>query len=179
VTVDFKDHFPRQPLSILDDLRASAPSTLAQLYDQSFTCERNAWWQRTTSLLSVVDPIVRTLCGEYGFRFNRQSLSDFLSPEQLFKLAFCSNEDMHDLFYREDMVRLRATFATLPRIDTARDIDEVLSDVERFLHPLDYVSMPAQAWLQQDACVIPGEDVDLAKFLADGVRHESATAGAR
>lgn len=157
--------FPADPIAILQVANCERAATLPRLYDAWFTGERDVWFGKTRALLNLVDPIVRTLCTDFGFRFGRQSLERFLAPEKLFELAFCSQEEMPDLYASTSMLRLRAKFAILPRIREARDAAHVLSDTGRFMHPLDYVSMPAQFWLRDEACVIPVDDVELTSFL--------------
>lgn len=156
---------PADPHAILQAANAGHMATLPRLYATWYTGERDVWYEQASTLLNLVDPIIRALCTEFGFRFSRQSLDLFLAPEGLFKLAFCSQQEMPDLYESEAMLRLRAKFAVLPSIGNARDVEHVLSDAERFLHPMPYVSMLAQFWLRDEACVIPAFDVELSSFL--------------
>jgi hypothetical protein len=157
---------PEDSGAILREFNCERPAALARIYDSWYTGERTTWHGQTLSLLSVVDPIVRALCKDFGFRLGRDTLREFLEPERLFLLACCSQDEMPDLYVTRELVRLRAKFAILPRIRQARDASEVFGDGDRFLHPMHYVSMPAQAWLRDDACVVPEENVELSGFLA-------------
>lgn len=161
MTIDF----PADPQAVLQAANCERAATLPRLYDAWFTGERDVWFGQTRALLNLVDPIVRTLCSEFGFRFGRGSLDQFLMPEKLFEVAFCSQDSMPDLYESTAVLRLRAKFSILPRIRDAREAADVISGGERFLHPMHYVAMPAQFWLRDESCVIPTDDIELSTFL--------------
>ena len=127
---------------------------LAQLYRDWYVGDLGTWQWATINLLADIDPIVRTLCNDFGFRFDRKTLADFLDPAALFKIAFCSSDEMPDFYASQAVERLRARFSILPRIRDAGDIEQVLSDDVLFLHPMHYVTMSAQSWLRSEDCKI-------------------------
>ncbi|MFK4706125.1 hypothetical protein ABIC83_002964 [Roseateles asaccharophilus] len=152
-------------LEILESQPNPAP-VLGRLYSDWCDGDMDVWRHKSASLLNEVDPIVRTLSKEFGFRFSRNTLADFLEPAALFKMAFCSEDEIPDLYASKDMERLRARFSILPRIRDARDAEQVLSDAERFLHPLNYIAMASQYWLRSDQCALPDDEMDLNQALA-------------
>lgn len=161
--------FPKNPIAILSAVHEADAPTLAVLFDKSSdrSGQDDVWHERTMTLLSLIDPLLRKMCKEFGQRLSRQSLDKLLNPTELLRLAFESKQAMPQLYDSLDCKRLRAWFAIMPMIHHARDLDEIVSNNEKFLHPAHYISMYAQAWLRKPTCAIPDVETDLDHWLAN------------
>lgn len=164
--------FPKNPIAILSAVEEADAPTLAVLFDKASgrSDQGDVWHWRTMTLLSMIDPLLRRMCKEFGHRFSRQSLDKLLNPTELLLLAFESKQAMPQLYDSLECKRLRAWFAIMPSIHDARDLDEIVSNHEKFLHPAHYIAMYAQAWLRKPTCAIPDVDTDLDHWLANAAR---------